>query len=87
MLKGCASHINIKRQANGLLRIQQRRASDERVGGPPEVNISDVPGGVTAPVLKALALVDNISGSHGGGCRKFMGPRILLGKVGRGLGI
>ena len=85
MLKGYSSHTNIKIQANGLSSIQLRRVSEERVGGPPGVNISNGPGGVTSPVLKALASVDDISGSQVGGWRQFMGPRSLLGKVGRRL--
>ena len=87
MLKGYSSHTNIKIQANGLSSIQLRRVSEERVGGPPGVNISDGPGGFMAPGLRALALVDNISRSHGSGWRQLMGPRRLLGKVGGSLGI
>ena len=36
-----------------------KKASDESVGGPPGVNISDNFGGFTASGLKALASVDN----------------------------
>ena len=43
------------------------RASNECVGGTPGANISDVYGWVTAPGLKSLAFVDNISGSHSNG--------------------
>ena len=42
-------------------------AYDMRVGGPPGANISDIPVRVAAQGLKALVLVDDISGSRGGG--------------------
>ena len=61
------------------------RASDERVGGSLGANISDGTVGVMLPGLKSLTLVENILGSHGGGWGKFVGPRRLLGKVGRNL--
>ena len=70
---------------NSLLIIKMERSSNECVGGPPGANISDVYGWVTAPGLKALASVDNISGSRSNGWGKFVGPRRLLGKVGRNL--
>ena len=62
-------------------------ASDEHVGGPPGANISDGRGGVTAPGLKALVLVDNISGICGSGWEQFVGQRRMLVKIGRSLGI
>ena len=60
--------------------ITTKKASEERVGGPPAVNISDVFEGVTALGLKALSSVDNNSASCSGGCRKFVGPRRYLFK-------
>ena len=67
--------------------IQLKGSSDKRVGRPPGANISDGPWEVTALGSKALASVDNISGSHGGGWGKFMGPRRLLGKLRRNLAV
>ena len=64
-----------------------RKTSDERVWGPPTVNISDGLGGVMAPGSKALALVDNNSLSCGVGWRRFVGLRCLLGKVGHSIGV
>ena len=61
-------HENTKKS---LLIIQMEKASDNRVGGPPGVNISDGFGGVAAPVSKALALVDNNSSSRGVSWRQF----------------
>ena len=61
------------------------KASNERVGGPSGVNISDGFGGVMEPGSKALTLVDNHSSSHGGGWRQFVEPRRLLGKIGHTL--
>ena len=40
-----------------------------------------------APGLKALALVDDISGIHSSGWGKFIGPRRMLVKVRRNFGI
>ena len=77
-------HKNIR---NILSMIQLKRASDERVGGPLGANIPDDPGGVMAPGFKFLASVDNISGSHSGGWRQFLIQQIMLGKVGRNLGV
>ena len=57
-------HINM---TNSLLMIKLKGDSDDRVGGPPGANISDGPGGVTAPGSKSLALVENIPGSRDGG--------------------
>ena len=53
-----------KSHRNKLMRISQLiimmgKTSNERVRGPPIVNISSSFGGVTALGLKALALVDN----------------------------
>ena len=79
--------MTINRQANSVMRIQMIRASDEHVGGSPGANISDVPRGFTTTGLKYLALVDNISGSCGGGWMKLVYLRRLLGKVGRSLGV
>ena len=67
--------------------ITTKKASEERVGGPPTVNISDGFGGVTARGLKTLTLVDNNSASCSGGWRKFVGPHRLLEKVGHSLGV
>ena len=64
-----------------------KKASDERVGGPPAVNISDGFGGVMAPGSKTLALVDNISSSCGSGWILFVPQQCLLGKVGHSLGV
>ena len=64
-----------------------KRDSNVRAGGPPRANISYGPGGVTAPGLKALASVDNISGNCGGIWRQLVGTWRLLGKVGRNLGV
>ena len=72
---------------NGLMMIQLKGASNKRVGGPPGANISDGPKGVIAPGLKALLSVDDISGIHGGGWGKFVGPRILLVNIERKLGL
>ena len=58
-------------------------ASDERVEGPLLANISDGRGDFTAPVLKALASVENISVSRGGSWGKFVLLRRLMLKVGR----
>ena len=76
-----------KKATNSLPMIQLKGASNERVGGPPGANISDSPGGVAAPGSKALASVDDIAESRGCSWGQFMGPRRLLGKVGRGLGV
>ena len=57
----------------------------EYVGGIPGVNISDGPGGAAAPGLKSPALVENIPGSRGVGCRSFGRPRCLLKKSGGSL--
>ena len=62
-----------------------KKVSDESVGGPPTVNISDGFRGVTAPGSKSLALVYNNASSCSGGWRKFMGIRRLLGKVGHSI--
>ena len=45
------------------------KASDERVRGPPTVNISDGFGGVPVPGSNDLALVDDNSLSRGGSWR------------------
>ena len=87
MSKGRAIHTTIKIQANSISRIHLRRAYNERVGGPLGANISDGPRGVTAPGSKALALIDYNSGSSGGGWRPFVGPRRMLEKIGRVLGV
>ena len=63
------------------------KASDNRVGGPPGVNISDGFGGFTAPFSKALVLVDNNSPIRGGGWRQFVVPQRLLEKFGINLGV
>ena len=63
------------------------KASENRVGGPPAVNIPDGFGEVVLPGSKALALVDNIPGSHGGSWIQFVVPQILLGEVGSDLGV
>ena len=86
-LKGCASHTTINLQANSLSRIQLKTVSNKRDGGPQGSNMSDNPGGFTKPSSKSLALVENISGSCGGGWRQFLGPCRLLGKVGMSLGV
>ena len=70
-----------KKKRNSLLIIMMEKASNERVGGPSGVNISDGFGGVMEPGSKALTLVDNHSSSHGGGWRQFVEPRHLLGKL------
>ena len=64
-----------------------KKAFDERVGGPPTVNISGRFWEFMALGSKSLALVDNNSSSRGGGCRRFVGPRCLLGKVGHSLDV
>ena len=55
---------------------------NEHIRGPLAVNISDNFGGVTEPGSKSLLLVDNMSSSRGGGWRRFVPQRCLLGKVG-----
>ena len=75
---------NHKNTRNSLLMIQMKGASNDCVEGQPGANISDGPGGVTAPGSKSLVKVDNISGSRGG-WGKFMGPKHILRKVGRNL--
>ena len=59
------------------------KASEEHVGRPLGENISYGTGEVTSPYLKALALVNNISGIHSDGWEQFMVPRRLLRKAGR----
>ena len=77
-LKGVHRPHDHKKTTNSPSIILLKGASGELVVGPPGANISDVPGGVTTPGLKDLALVDNISGSCGGGWGKFMGPKRLF---------
>ena len=72
---------------NSLLTIQMEKSSDESVGGTPGVNISDGFRGVTAPGSKSLVLIENNSGSRGGGWKISVGLRHLLGKVVSNLGI
>ena len=74
-LKGVRNPQDHKKTATILLIIKLKRASDERVGGPPGANILDSSGGVMAPGSKSLASVEYISGSCGGGWRQFVGPR------------
>ena len=63
------------------------KTSNECVGGPLGVNISDGFRGVTAPGSKSLASVENNSSSHGVSWRLFVGPQCLLGKVRHILGV
>ena len=58
------------------------RSSNERVRGPPGVNIPDGFGGVTAPGSKSLALVENISRSHGGGWENLWDRDVFWGELG-----
>ena len=76
-----------KKTRNSLSIIQMKRCSDEHVREPPGSNISDLSGGFMAPGSKSLASVDNISGSHGVGWGKFVGPQRLVVEVGRNLGV
>ena len=80
------SHGITKRKIRQLL-IMMKKASEKRVGGPPTVNVSDNSGGLPAPGSKALALVDNVSSSCGGGWRRFVPQMCMLGKVGQSLGV
>ena len=86
-LKGVRKPHDYKKMTSSLLMIKMNGDFDERVRGPSGANILDCPRGVTAPSLKALVLVDDISGSHSGGWVKLVGPRRLLRKFGRSLGI
>ena len=86
-VKGCGIHTTMKGQEKIISRIQLRRASNERVGGPTGDNTSDFPKGIMAPGYKYLASVDDIPGSRGGIWRQFVGPRHMLGKVGRRLDV
>ena len=67
MLNGMHKPNGHKKMTKILSTIQLKGTSDECVGGPLGANISDNPRGVTDPGLKGLELVDNISGSCGGG--------------------
>ena len=64
-----------------------KKASDERVGGPPKVNISHGFGRFMAPGSKYRASVDNNSLSRNSGWRKILGLRCLLGKVGHSISV
>ena len=86
-LTGVRKPHDHKKTTNSLSMIQLKGASDERIGGPPGANISDSPGGFTLPGSKYLSWVGDISGSRGGGWGQFVGPRRLLVKVGRSLGV
>ena len=66
-LKGVHKPHDHKKTTNSLLMIKMNGDFDERVRGPSGANISDCPRGVTSQILKALVLVDDISGSHSGG--------------------
>ena len=87
MLKGVRHPQDHKKMTNRLLMIQPKGASNEHLRGPPVANIFDGPGGVTAPGLKSIALVGDISGSCGGGWGRFMGPRSMLVTVGSCLSV
>ena len=78
------SHEHKKERISKSIMIMGK-ASDERVGGPPKVNISYSFGGVMVPGSKALASVDNNSSIHGSGWRQLVGLRRLLEKVGHRL--
>ena len=86
-LKGVRKLHNLKKMTNNVFKIQIKGASNERVREPLGPNISDGPRGATTTGLKALASVDNISVSPGGGSGQSVEPRRLLGKVGRILGV
>ena len=58
-------HTKIEYRQDNHFGVQMTSASDKRVRGRLGVNISDGPGGAVTLGLKALALVDNISGSYG----------------------
>ena len=64
-----------------------KKPSNERVGGPPTVNISDGFKGVTRPGSKALVSIDNKALICVGGWRRYLGPWCILGKVGHSLGV
>ena len=87
MLKGVQKPHYHKKTRNGTSIIQTEKASNKRIRRPSGVNIPDGFGGVTAPGLKSLALVENNSSICSDGSRKFVGPQQLLGKLGRNLGV
>ena len=63
----------------------EKKSSNERVGGPSADSVSDGSRGVMSLGSKSLASVDDNSSSCGGGWREFVGPRCLLGKVGHSI--
>ena len=67
MLKVVYKPHDHKNTRNIISIIHMKGYSDDRVRGTLGDNISDSPGGVMVPGSKALASVDNISGSRGGG--------------------
>ena len=64
-----------------------KKASNERVGGPLTVNISDSFRGVTTPGSKSLASADNNSSIRDGSWGQLVGRRCLLVKVGHIIGV
>ena len=72
MLKGVRHPQDHKKMTNRLLMIQPKGASNEHLRGPPVANIFDGPGGVTAPGLKSLVSVEEISVSCSRGWVNFV---------------
>ena len=87
VLNGVSNPHDHKKTRNVISIIKMKKSSNERVGGPPRVHISDGFRGFTTPGSKSLALVDNNPSSCGSSWRQCVGPRLLLGKVGSNISV